>query len=221
MVGTDHMPLVRDLPVDARIGTLADYLAGATATADLTTWRGEMRSAARANLLPGVVSARIDLKAACSRAERWLERYAEPLQTLYGDNWPEPFLREAWSRMFQNAAHDSICGCSADEVSAQVLVRYAEAEQIAGELTRRAVQKIAAEVPRGAFAIVNPSPYERTDVVELELVVPAEWDAVALELPDGSHLPTQELRRQDPLVWETSLAAAEVALAIGRRLHGR
>jgi alpha-mannosidase len=33
--------------------------------------------------------------------------------------------------MFQNAAHDSICGCSRDEVSAQVLVRYAEAEQIA------------------------------------------------------------------------------------------
>jgi mannosylglycerate hydrolase len=220
MVGTDHMPFVRDLPADARVGTLADYLAGAAGDG-LTTWRGEMRSAARANLLPGVVSARIDLKAACSRAERGLERYAEPLQTLYGDIWPEPFLREAWSRMFQNAAHDSICGCSADEVSAQVLVRYAEAEQIAGELTRRAVQKIAAEVPRGAFAIVNPSPYERTDVVELELVVPAEWDAVALELPDGSQAPTQELRRQDPLVWETSLAAAEVALAIARRLHGR
>jgi len=220
MVGTDHMPFVRDLPADARVGTLADYLAGAAGDG-LTTWRGEMRSAARANLLPGVVSARIDLKAACSRAERGLERYAEPLQTLYGDIWPEPFLREAWSRMFQNAAHDSICGCSADEVSAQVLVRYAEAEQIAGELTRRAVQKIAAEVPRGAFAIVNPSPYERTDVVELELVVPAEWDAVALELPDGSQVPTQELRRQDPLVWETSLAAAEVALAIARRLHGR
>ena len=82
MVGTDHMPLVRDLPADARIGTLTEYLAGAVAEG-LTTWRGELRSAARANLLPGVISARIDLKAACSRAERWLERYAEPLQALY------------------------------------------------------------------------------------------------------------------------------------------
>ena len=221
MVGTDHMPLVRDLPVDARIGTLADYLAGATATADLTTWRGEMRSAARANLLPGVVSARIDLKAACSRAERWLERYAEPLQTLYGDSWPEPFLRQAWTRMFQNAAHDSICGCSADEVSAQVLVRYAEAEQIGQELTRRALARIAAEVPRGAFAVVNPSPRERTDLVELELDVPEDWDAVALELPDGSRIPTQELSRQEPLLWEQKLAGAEVPAAVARRLHGR
>jgi alpha-mannosidase len=46
---------------------------------------------------------------------------------LYGNAWPEPFLALAWQRMFQNAAHDSICGCSMDEVSAQVLVRYAEA----------------------------------------------------------------------------------------------
>jgi 2-O-(6-phospho-alpha-D-mannosyl)-D-glycerate hydrolase len=220
MVGTDHMPLVRGLPANAHVGTLAEYLSAASADG-LPTWRGEMRSAARANLLPGVVSARIDLKAACSRAERGLERYAEPLQTLYGDDDPEPFLRQAWARMFQNAAHDSICGCSADEVSAQVLVRYAEAEQIAHELTQRALRRIATQVPRGAFAVVNPSPWARTDLVELELVVPDDWEAVALELPDGTQVATQELRRQDPLLWEQTLVAAAVPEAIARRLHGR
>ncbi|HSC72905.1 MAG TPA: hypothetical protein VLB89_01985 [Gaiellaceae bacterium] len=220
MVGTDHMPLVRDLPKDAQVGTLAEYLSGVAADG-LTTWRGEMRSAARANLLPGVVSARIDLKAACARAELGLERYAEPLQTLYGDGDPEPFLRQAWSRMFENAAHDSICGCSADEVSAQVLVRYAEAEQIAHELTQRALRRIAAHVPRGANLVVNPSPWERTDLVELELDVPQEWDAVALELPDGTEVPTLELRREDPLLWERQLVGAAVPEAIARRLHGR
>ena len=125
MVGTDHMPLVTDFserlpPTGVLTGTLANYLDDALADG-LRRWRGELRSAARANLLPGVVSARIDLKAACARAERWLERYAEPLQTLYSDHWPEPFLAQAWARMFQNSAHDSICGCSADDVSAQVL----------------------------------------------------------------------------------------------------
>jgi mannosylglycerate hydrolase len=220
MVGTDHMPLVRDLPDGVPIGTLPEYLTGVSADG-LTTWRGELRSAARANLLPGVVSARIDLKAACSGAERWLARYAEPLQTLYGEAWPEPFLRQAWTRMFQNAAHDSICGCSADEVSAQVLVRYAEAEQIGRELAERAVVRIATQVPHGAFAVFNPSPHERTDLVELELVVPDEWEAVALELPDGSRVPTQELHREEPLLWDTTLAGGEVPLAIARRLHGR
>jgi 2-O-(6-phospho-alpha-D-mannosyl)-D-glycerate hydrolase len=224
MVGTDHKPLVRNLveraPADAEIGTLGDYLEDATADG-LVRWRGEMRSGARANLLPGVVSARIDLKAACGRAERWLERYAEPLQALYGSDWPEPFLAQAWLRMFQNAAHDSICGCSADEVSAQVLVRYAEAEQIGRELAERAVGEIAAKLPRGTFAIVNPSPRERTEVVELEVEAPADWDSVELELPDGSRLPTQEIARRPPFSWELTLAGADVPAAIGRRLHGR
>jgi 2-O-(6-phospho-alpha-D-mannosyl)-D-glycerate hydrolase len=202
MVGTDHMPLVPDLssrlPGGARLGTIGEYLDGAV-TDGLKTWRGEMRSAARANLLPGVVSMRIDLKAACARAERWLERYAEPLQAFYGgEAWPEPFLREAWSRMFQNAAHDSICGCSADEVSAQVLVRYAEAEQIGRELAQRAVDGIAAECPTGSFAVVNPSPRGRTDLVELDVDLSEDWDAVAFQLPDGSDVRTQEVSRADP-----------------------
>ena len=224
MVGTDHMPLAGDfssrIPQGVTVGSLAEYLEDA-APDGLESWRGEMRSAARANLLPSVVSARIDLKAACARAERWLERYAEPLQMLYGDDWPEPFLAQAWMRMFQNSAHDSICGCSADEVSAQVLVRYAEAEQIGRELTQRAVARIAAEVPLGAFAIVNPSPHERTELVELEVVVPDEWEAVELELPGGARVPTQEISRQEPLLWETKLAGADVPAAIARRLHGR
>ena len=225
MVGTDHKPLVHEfsarVPDGATVGTLGEYLADA-APDGLFLWRGELRSAARANLLPGVVSARIDLKAACARAERWLERYAEPLQALYGGtDRPEPFLAQAWTRMFQNSAHDSICGCSTDDVSAQVLARYAEAEHIGRELAQRAVAQIAAEVPRGAFAIVNPSPRERTDLVELEVVVPDEWEAVELELPDGTRLPTQEVRREPPFEWETKLAGAEVAAVIARRLHGR
>ena len=225
MVGTDHKPLVHDfsarVPDGATVGTVGEYLADA-APDGLLRWRGELRSAARANLLPGVVSARIDLKAACARAERWLERYAEPLQALYGGtDRPEPFLAQAWTRMFQNSAHDSICGCSTDDVSAEVLARYAEAEHIGRELAQRAVAQIAAEVPRGAFAIVNPSPRERTDLVELDVVVPDEWEAVELELPDGTRLPTQEVRREAPFEWKAKVAGAEVAAVIARRLHGR
>ena len=195
MAGTDHMPVVRDLPdrvsSDAKIGTLADYFADVPLQQTVTRWRGEMRSAARANLLPNVVSTRIDVKQACARAERSLERYAEPLQALYGDEWPEGFLRVAWRRVLENAAHDSICACSADEVTAQVLVRYAEAEQIGTELARRAVERIAAEAPADAFVVVNPSPFERTEVVELdaalaEVTVPALGYACVREGEESS-----------------------------------
>lgn len=166
--------------------TISDYLrATADRRGDLVRWRGELRSGARANLLMGVTSTRIELKAACGRAERLLERYAEPLAALHGGTWPERALSLAWRRVIENSAHDSICGCSVDAVADQVLVRYAEAEQIASGLVRRAAAAVAATVPGGSWAVLNPSPHERSDVVELDAMVPDEWDEVALRLPDG------------------------------------
>ena len=44
---------------------------------------GELRSGARANLLMGVASNRVDVKQAAARAERALERLAEPLSALF------------------------------------------------------------------------------------------------------------------------------------------
>lgn len=184
MVGTDHMPPVRDLPdripADAHVATLTEYFEAIDGTTPPVGWHGELRSASRANLLPNVVSARIDIKQACARAERALERYGEPLQALYGDEWPEQFLRIAWSRLLQNSAHDSICGCSTDEVSAQVLVRYAEAEQIGTELALRAVQRIAVDTPGDCTVVVNPSPFRRREIVELPDGALAHVEAPAL-----------------------------------------
>jgi glycosyl hydrolase family 38/alpha mannosidase-like protein len=199
MYGNDHTepdPGVMELVETVRervaieLKTLPGYLDGADG-AGLRRWVGELRSGARANLLMGVTSARIDLKAACARAERSLERYAEPLQALHGAVWPERMLELAWSRVLENSAHDSICGCSTDEVSAQVLVRYAEAEQIAHGLATDAVESLARGVERGSVAVVNPSPQARAGLVELEVQIPGEWAEVGLELPDGRIAATQ------------------------------
>jgi alpha-mannosidase len=195
MYGNDHTepdPGIVDLVETARervpieLTTLPGYLAGSDTRRELQLWEGELRSGARANLLMGVASARIDLKAACARAERLLERYAEPLQALHGAAWPERLLQLAWDRVLQNSAHDSICGCSTDEVSAQVLVRYAEAEQIARGLAEEAVRNIARSVERGSIAVVNPSPHRRSAVIDLvdgrfaQVTVPAlGWTSVS------------------------------------------
>ena len=49
----------------------------------LVTVEGELRSGARANLLMGVGSNRVDVHRACAAAERSLERRAEPLSALF------------------------------------------------------------------------------------------------------------------------------------------
>jgi mannosylglycerate hydrolase len=231
MYGTDHaapLPELLDL-VDAvnraqdrirvRVGTLADYL-DAAGGGDLPVWRGELRSAARANLLPGVISARIGLKAACAQAERLLARYAEPLQALHGGSWPAPFLELAWRRLVDSSGHDSITGCGADATAAQVAARLAEAAQLGAALAERAAAEVARRVPREAAAVLNPSPFPRAGLVELDLPVPDAWREVALELPDGRLLATQETGRSPALVHAEELPAGLLA-GFFRRIHDR
>jgi len=64
------------------ITSLAEYLAHQPVT-DLPEWRGELRSGARANVLMGVASNRVDVHQACAAAERSVERRAEPLAALF------------------------------------------------------------------------------------------------------------------------------------------
>ncbi len=231
MYGTDHQAPLPELVdvveranaendrVRVELTTLGAALRNGSAPA--TTWTGEMRSGARANVLMNVTSARIDIKAAAARAERWLERYAEPLSALHGAAWPAEFLALAWRRMIENSAHDSICGCSADEVSAQVLVRFAEAEELGRDLAAEALEPARAATPRGAAVVANPSPFARDDVVVLDLPVPMDWAAVSLEGADGSRFAAQELSRNVAQLHREELLGRDIPELVKRRVHGR
>ena len=184
MNGTDHQrpqPWLGRVVAEANqiqsdfeltITSLPAYLADAPGV-DLPDWRGELRSGARANLLMGVGSNRVDVKQAAARAERWIERLAEPLSSLFlpPEAWPEAFLQVAWRQMIRNAAHDSICACSVDEVVDAVLHRYAEARQIGQGLADEALAALSASMTSPGPVVVNPCAPERGGMVEV--VVPA------------------------------------------------
>jgi len=232
MYGTDHQEPLPELVdvveranaendrVEIRIVTLSQAL-GTVPMGTVPAVVGELRSGARANVLMNVTSARIDIKAAAARAERWLERYAEPLAALHGPEWPAEFLELAWRRVIENSAHDSICGCSTDTVSAQVLVRFAEAEALGRDLAAEALAPARAATPRDAAVVANPSPYRRDGLVELELPVPEEWAEVSLETADGSRFAAQELSRNVAQLHRVELLGREIPELVNRRLHGR
>ena len=140
------------------VTSLAAYLAEAP-TEGLPSWEGELRSGARANLLMGVASNRVDVKVAAARAERELERLAEPLAALFlpAERWPGALLDLAWKDIIRNSAHDSICACSHDEVGLAVLHRFAEATRIAEGITERALVGAGERLAPGAPVVVNPS----------------------------------------------------------------
>ncbi len=232
MYGTDHAvpsPRLADLVetvnaggsgVEVRLETLAEYAARPEPDErPVPRWTGELRSGARANMLMGVTSARMDIRMASGRVERLLERYAEPLTALHGGPWPDRLLELAWRRVVDNSAHDSICGCSHDAVVAQVLTRFAEAEQLGRGVLNDTGRRIAAGVPLGGWAVVNPSPTMRTDVVTLDASVPAGGDLVFSV--GGRRVTTQELSRKDPVIARLRLRGDEVPELFRRRRHGR
>src|SRR5919197_2083192 len=100
----DYRFVVTSLPEDL----------GDQPTDGLTTWRGELRSGARANVLMGVASNRVDVHQACAIAERSLERRAEPLSALLlaPERYPDALLGIAWRNLVLNSTHDSSCACS-------------------------------------------------------------------------------------------------------------
>ncbi len=204
MVGYDHAGPDATLPdrlaaarelapgIDATIAGIASHV-HARRSVELPVWRGELRSSARAHLLPNVYSARVRQKRERGRVEALIERYAEPLATqVPAFGWPQQELDRAWTLLLWNGAHDSACGCSHDQVARDVDARFAEARTIGEDIVERALTSFGSRVRDGGLIRFNPSPFEREGVPGNGwTVVPSGHDPVtvpvAIEiLPDGA-----------------------------------
>jgi alpha-mannosidase len=168
--GVDHLRAREDLPAilvsanhlfgeefQFRQSSLEDYFnALVTSLKDqpLQTVTGELRDANRTpnrdnRLLPHVLSSRIYNKMQNERTQSLLEHWAEPwsaLTWLEGEDYPGAFLWKAWEWLLQNHPHDSIGGCSLDEVHAQMETRFAWATEIAGEVLDEAFELLARQI---------------------------------------------------------------------------
>ena len=202
MAGSDHHGPDRTLPerleagawfmpdMETEIGPVAGFVDGPPPD-DIPVWNGELRSGARAFLLPNVVSSRIHQKRERGRVEALVERVAEPLAALVGGfEWPERKLDRIWQLLLWNGAHDSVCGCSVDEVGRAVDARHAEARELAEGIAFRALERLGGQVRTTGYLRWNPSPFERDGVpglgwrVEPAPVHPVD-ESVAVELRLG------------------------------------
>lgn len=154
-------------------GSLSDFASRVRGKGPpLATVKGELRSCRHAPILPGVLSSRIYLKQRNHRLQTLLEGYAEPIAALawsLGEEYPAPFLRQAWRFLLQNHFHDSICGTSIDQVHREMLPRFDRAQQIAEEVVedylKRMGRQVALEREGIAILVFNPTPWERAERV--------------------------------------------------------
>lgn len=171
--GSDHLPIEPELPeivagltesldTSVWIGRYDDYV---PAAAGLPVHEGELVSSRLQNVLRGVNSARIYLKQANERAQTRLLSIetAAALRTLHGEApFPAADLQLAWRDLLRNHPHDSICGCSCDEVHRDMLVRYEQLDRTLDFVEREALGV--------GGALVNTLPYRRSRLVDGELV---------------------------------------------------
>ena len=155
--------------------------------------RGELRAPSSRNLtedqqflIPGVGSSRVGIKQANAACQSLLCRWAEPFSLLAtretGAEHPDSYLRIAWDWLLQNHPHDSICGCSIDQVHQDMRYRFDQCRQIAEELTANALRalayapKLEKNAPPAMHTLVaNPLPRPRNDVQTLTIGIPEAW----------------------------------------------
>jgi len=107
-------------------------------------------------------------------------------------------LRLAWRLLLQNQPHDSICGCSTDEVHDEMRVRFRRCRRL-GEAVRddalAYLAGVAAPTDGRHIVVFNPLSVARTDYCTARVPVEGGLEPVALEDSDGGRIPVQFLRR--------------------------
>ncbi|CAM3351140.1 Glycoside hydrolase family 38 central domain-containing protein [Deinococcus saxicola] len=234
-LGGDH------LTVDPRLPRLLEEIGAALAAEDVTyriasldgyvdavreqsdqisvVWPGEGRAFGRkAHLLPGVLSARLHLKQRNARTQTALERYAEPLQALawaLGERYESQHLWRAWESLIENHPHDSICGCSIDQVHREMLTRFDEAEQAADLLAEDAHASLNARLDLGfagdgqALSVFNPLNWARTGLATVLFspylgISPEGWvlqDDAGEEVPFQTRVAHHLTDKSEPWSW--------------------
>ena len=241
MNGFDHRPIDAKLPQAleasglegaAVIGSLAGYLERAAAVGPVPEWTGELRSVYRCPIIVGCTSSRHWIKREDQEISALLEARAEPLAALAsirGAAYPDLALRTAWRYLLQNQAHDSICGCSIDQVHEDMKFRYSQARGIARNVAADALEAItASEEPH------QPAHAEAQGFVLTAINAGATRTGTLLsfetaELPDdpvieedGTSRPVQVLAAsgEPSLFFDEHFKPSQVRFAMGLVKHG-
>ena len=147
---------------------------------------GELRNPKRAPILKDVLSARIWEKLMQYEAEKLYLYYVEPLfavAKLNGIDLPMESLWYGWKLILQCHPHDSLCGCSVDEVHKNVQDRLARAINHGKAILVRSLLEVCGKpVDKMGITLFNPIESVYNCVVELNVRLPeGAWKLVSEE----------------------------------------
>lgn len=158
---------------------------------------GELRDDNNKYILAGTLSGRVYLKLENYRCQTKIEKIIEPLSVLLSLNkktiYPQNHIKHAWKLLMQNHAHDSICGCSVDEVHREMETRFSKVSQVLdktkenllsslnvilsdGEESHNVKKSFAnasqGDIFRKYLQVINLTSYQRNETIEARLDFP-------------------------------------------------
>jgi len=173
------------------LGGFAHRLLAAAQGVTLPEVEGELRdSTGWTWSLQGTFATRAHQKRENAQVERLLIRDAEPWAALawFTRNWQQSTLRTAWKTLLATHPHDTLCGCSIDQVALEAEMRWADARAQAGAIRADALRVLVDVDPvaqrdldvqwHPTLVIRNPAARPRGGVVALRLVDAAVADPV-------------------------------------------
>jgi len=169
---------------------------------DLPIYYGELRDNRKIYVLPNVLSTRSYLKIENQLLEDQILGYTEPLMALMykkDEKEPKRYLTDTWKLLIQNHPHDSICGCSIDEVHREMQIRSLKVKQRLDMLEKGALQhrglyaytfhennaNQAIFNDLNQFLLFNPHPYPYSGTVKLQVYLHQELKTFILKDKNG------------------------------------
>lgn len=191
---------------DPVIARPSDYFAAVSGASNLPAVSGELRFSYRYTwTLQGVHATRVRVKAAIAEGDRLLLRWAEPqvaLARAAGGTDRRPALALAWRDHLRGHFHDTLAGTTSDAVARDAVNRAAGVVvQARGAMVDalherlgqdRAVARRAEHRWTPTLVVVNPSPFERSGVLEATITVLRKQVGVG----PGAAIPAH---KEDPL----------------------
>jgi alpha-mannosidase len=95
----------------------------------------------------------------------------------------------------ENHPHDSICGCSIDQVHDEMEPRFDQVDQIGEEITKQALQALAAKTETqkedafSSIVLFNPQGLENKGMVEVDITIPEDVKAFEIVDEHGNVIP--------------------------------
>jgi len=153
-------------------GGVFEYVEKVKSLTDLNKFKGELRDNSRNPILQGTLSTRLYLKQENAVSSWKLSKLTEPFYSFLPTAGFIPArnneLDYAWKMLLKNHPHDSICGCSIDEVHDEMMPRFAQVNQIADGLILRGQNALSQLVNKDSLWVYNASDYEFSGVVNIK-----------------------------------------------------